>query len=57
MTAAAVVIEAAVFHMTGIVGVPGAHIVFQDVIVLRVLVAIADLHRERCPRRMVIEIA
>ena len=35
----------------------GAHTVFQNAIVLRMLIAISDLHRERCPGRAVIEIA
>ena len=57
MAAAAVVIVSAIFHMSGVVGMSGAHTVFQNTIVLRMLIAISDLHRERCPGRAVIEIA
>lgn len=57
MAAAAVVIVSAILHMSGVVGMSGAHTVFQNAIVLRMLIAISDLHRERCTGRAVIEIA
>ena len=57
MASAAVVIVSAILHMSGVVGMSGAHTVFQNAIVLRMLIAISNLHRERCPGRAVIEIA
>ena len=55
MTAAAVVIEPAVAHLAGVVGMARPHDMAQLVVIPRVLVAVADDGAQGRPRRIAVE--